>query len=146
MARTGQAKHIDAVKLLDDNLRCYQMILRLAEEARDEIQSGNGHGLAQKLAKRQHIQEKITARNRIIEEARQQLANTPLDEKITDLVRRSATIIAEIQEVDRKTFNLIQGERDGLRAGLARFRHAKKACRGYGNKSLHVPRFIDRQK
>ena len=145
MVRASKDRHVDPVPLLEENLRSYQLMLRLAEETHAEILRGDGASFAENIAKRQQINSEISARDQIIEEARPRLTNTPIDEKITNVVKHSAATIAEIQEVDRKTLSLILEEREHLREGLARIRQGRKAAIGYGRRATHPPKFLDRR-
>jgi len=145
MVKSTQNRHGDPVPLLEENLRSYQLLLRLAEETHGEILSGKGENFAESIAKRWTIQAEIHARDRIIEQTQSQLANTLADQKITRLVEHCAATIAEIQEVDRKTRSLIQEECERLRGGIERMRRGRKSLRTYGKRTPSVPRVVDRR-
>ncbi|MFP3870156.1 MAG: hypothetical protein ACLFVT_04645 [Syntrophobacteria bacterium] len=121
-------KHINAVTLLSENLRSYNLMLRLAEQTREELLAGKWDGLVEKFVKRRRIEQEISARDRIIEASRQQLAAIPLDEEVSELVKKSVSTIAEIQELDRKTCSFICNEYEPL-AEPGRVRPRKK-CAG----------------
>jgi hypothetical protein len=135
---------IDAVVLLQENLQSYKLLLRLAGQTHHDLASGNADALKGQMDLRLQVQAEISARDRIIEEACQHLHQTPIDDRVTELVKRSVAIIVEIQELDRKTRDLIFEERERLRGELAVLRRGKKATRGYGRGRPKPPKFLDR--
>jgi len=145
MIKSAKNSHADVVPLLEENLRSYRLLLRLAEETHDDILSGRGEGFAESIAKRRTIQAEIRARDVIIEQTRPHLTNTLAHQKITGLVNQCAATIAEIQEVDKKIRSLIQEESERLRGGIERMRRGRKSLRTYGKRTPSVPRFVDRR-
>jgi hypothetical protein len=102
----------DAVTLLSENLRSYDLMLHLAEETRKELLAGNMDALAEKCARRRRLEREICARDQIIEQVRPRLAGIPLDDRVSHLVKRSMAAIARIQQVDRKTWSLMLQENE----------------------------------
>jgi DNA repair ATPase RecN len=145
MVRSTEDNHVDPVALLEENLSRYRQMLRLAEETHREILKGDVGRLGASITRRQQIQTEISARDKLIEQARPHLANKNTDQKVTELVEHCAATIAEIHEVDEKTRSLMQEEGERLRKGIERMRQGRKSLRTYDKRTPSVPRFLDRR-
>ncbi len=144
MVRTSKDGQLDPVLLLKENLNSYQLLLSLAKETHERILSDDNGDFLESIARRQQIHAEIAERDQIIEQARPELDNKLVDQRITDLVQHCSNIIAEIQKVDGETLRLAEAEREHLSEGLTRIRQGRKYLRTYGKRAPSAPRFIDR--
>ena len=136
----------DLIGLLQENLRSYTTLLELAEEIHDEMRRGTLDGIAEKMARREQIQEEISGRDRLITGIRKGVPRILPDQRIDDLVDRSVTLATAIQGVDQRTRKLMEEEQARLREGIATLRQGRKMMRGYGKSGAGGrPRFLDRR-
>jgi hypothetical protein len=96
-------------------------------------------------AKRDRVQQKISAGQRRYKESFNQHAPPPGANKNRALSEEISRIIKSIQDIDREIETLIYEKRDGLLSDMRGLRHGQKALKGYGGKPLRPPRFIDRK-
>jgi len=135
----------EVLHLLRENLRGYETLLQLTEEAHAELADGNTQRLDEKMLRRHEIQREIAFRDRAIERLRKNEATASLQEGIDELVKETVQTVAAIQEVDRKTLRLMEGEQERLRDGILALRQGRKAVKGYGKGRSQPPRFLDRR-
>ncbi len=131
--------------LLHENLQGYKLLLQLAEEAHAELAGGITDSLDDKMLRRQEIQREIAGRDAAIERLREKEANASLPGEVEELVEETVQTVAAIQEVDRKTLRLMEGEQERLRDGILTLRQGRKAVKGYDKGRTHAPKFLDRR-
>jgi len=142
---TDRERKSEMLHLLHENLQGYKMLLQLAEEAHAELAGGNTERLDGKLLRRQEIQGKIAVRDTAIDRLREQEAKASLPGGAAELVEETVQTVAAIQEVDRKTRLLMEGERERLRDGILALRQGRKAAKGYGKGWSRPPKFVDKR-
>jgi len=142
---TGGERSGEVLHLLRENLQDYKSLLQLADAAHAELAAGNTEGLDDNILRRQEIQGGIALRDAAIERLRETEPHARLQDGIDELVEETAQTVAAIQEMDRKTLRLMEGEKERLRDGVLALRQGRKALRSYGKGRSHSPRFVDRR-